>query len=60
MKITWLGHSCFTVESQGYRIVLDPYKDGSVPGLAPVQAAPLLGIPTGLLFASALVQLDGW
>ena len=26
MKITWLGHSCFTVESQGYRIVLDPYK----------------------------------
>ena len=37
MKITWLGHSCFTVESQGYRIVLDPYKDSSVPGLAPVQ-----------------------
>ena len=37
MKITWLGHSCFTVESQGYRIVLDPYKDGSVPGLAPVR-----------------------
>ena len=37
MKITWLGHSCFTVESQGYQIVLDPYKDGSVPGLAPVR-----------------------
>ena len=37
MKITWLGHSCFTVESQGYRIVLDPYKDGTVPGLAPVR-----------------------
>ena len=37
MKITWLGHFCFTVESQGYRIVLDPYKDGSVPGLAPVR-----------------------
>ena len=37
MKITWLGHSCFTVETQGYRIVLDPYKDGSVPGLAPVR-----------------------
>ena len=37
MKITWLGHSCFTVESQGYKIVLDPYKDGSVPGLAPVR-----------------------
>ena len=37
MKITWLGHSCFTDESQGYKIVLDPYKDGSVPGLAPVR-----------------------
>ena len=37
MKITWLDHSCFTVESQGCRIVLDPYKDGSVPGLAPVR-----------------------
>ena len=37
MKITWLGHSCFAVESQGYKIVLDPYQDGSVPGLAPVQ-----------------------
>ena len=37
MKITWLGHSCFTIESQGYKIVLDPYKDGSVPELAPVR-----------------------
>lgn len=25
MKITWLGHSCFIVESGGFRIVLDPY-----------------------------------
>lgn len=37
MKITWLGHSCFAIESHGYRIVLDPYQDGSVPGLAPVR-----------------------
>lgn len=37
MKITWLGHSCFIVESQGYQIVLDPYQDGSVPGFAPVR-----------------------
>lgn len=36
MKITWLGHSCFIVESQGYEVVLDPYQDGSVPGLAPL------------------------
>ena len=25
MNITWLGHSCFVVESAGWRIVLDPY-----------------------------------
>ena len=25
MKLTWLGHSCFAVESGGYRVVLDPY-----------------------------------
>lgn len=37
MKITWLGHSCFIVESQGYQIVLDPYRDGSVPGFAPIR-----------------------
>lgn len=37
MKITWLGHSCFKVEKEGYVIVLDPYEDGSVPGCAPVR-----------------------
>ena len=26
MKITYHGHACFTVESNGYSIVLDPYK----------------------------------
>lgn len=36
MKITWIGHSCFKVEKNGYTIVIDPYKDGSVPGLFPV------------------------
>lgn len=25
MKITWLGHACFAVESDGYRLLLDPY-----------------------------------
>lgn len=25
MKLTWLGHSCFLVEQDGYRILLDPY-----------------------------------
>jgi len=35
MKLTWLGHACFAVEQEGYRIVLDPYTD--VPGHADVQ-----------------------
>ena len=25
MKLTWLGHSCFLLEQDGYRIVTDPY-----------------------------------
>ena len=33
MKITWLGHSCFKVENNGYSVILDPYADGTVPGL---------------------------
>lgn len=35
MKLTWLGHSCFLIEQDGYRIVLDPYTD--VTGHADVQ-----------------------
>lgn len=38
MKITWLGHSCFSLESGGFTVVTDPYEDGSVPGLMPVRA----------------------
>lgn len=37
MKITWIGHSCFAIEKDGYTLVIDPYKDGSVPGLLPVR-----------------------
>ncbi len=37
MKITWLGHSCFKIEAEGYAIVLDPYDDGYVPGLKPLR-----------------------
>ena len=25
MKLTWLGHSCFLLEQDGYRLVTDPY-----------------------------------
>lgn len=33
MIIQWLGHSCMKVTAEGYEIVLDPYENGSVPGL---------------------------
>lgn len=36
MKLTWIGHACFKIENNGYSIVIDPYKPGSVPGLSSV------------------------
>jgi len=27
MKLTWLGHACFALEQDGYRIVIDPYTE---------------------------------
>lgn len=36
LRITYHGHSCFTLEYQGQRIVVDPYKDGMIPGLPPL------------------------
>lgn len=36
MKITWLGHACFQLESGGFRVLLDPYRE--VPGLADLKA----------------------
>lgn len=36
MNITWIGHSCFKIEKDGYVIVTDPYEVGSVPGLKDV------------------------
>ena len=35
MKLIWNGHSCFTIQSEDGTLVLDPYQDGSVPGLSP-------------------------
>ena len=35
--VEYLGHSCFSLTYAGQRIVLDPYADGSVPGLEPVR-----------------------
>ena len=36
MKLTWHGHACFRAESEEGIIVFDPYEDGSVPGLRPL------------------------
>lgn len=36
MTITWLGHSCFILESSGFRVILDPYH--GVQGLPDVAA----------------------
>ncbi len=30
MTVTWLGHACFAIEHEGYRIVTDPWRE--VPG----------------------------
>ena len=32
-KITWLGHSCFKIDYHDYTVIIDPYENGSVPGL---------------------------
>ena len=37
MKIIWNGHSCFTLDTAQGSVVLDPYRDGSVPGLSPIR-----------------------
>ena len=34
MKIEWFGHSCFRINGS---LVIDPYRDGSVPGYAPLR-----------------------
>lgn len=37
LKLTWLGHSCFIVEKDGFQLLFDPYSDGSVPGYSPLR-----------------------
>jgi len=34
--ITWHGHSCFSVTYDQFTLVIDPYRDDSVPGLTPL------------------------
>lgn len=37
ITITWHGHSCFQLTFRGYSVVFDPYENGYVPGLSPLQ-----------------------
>lgn len=36
VTVTYHGHACFTLESEGFRTVLDPYEDGMIPGVPPL------------------------
>ena len=37
MKIQYLGHACFKLSSGDNSLIIDPYQDGSVPGLKPLR-----------------------
>lgn len=37
MHIKWIGHSCFKVVYKNQSIIIDPYQDGSVPGLKDIR-----------------------
>ena len=37
MKLTWLGHACFKLESIDGTIIFDPFKNNSVPGLKEIR-----------------------
>ena len=37
VTVTWLGHACFKMEYKKWSLVIDPYADGSVPGLSPIR-----------------------
>ena len=39
LKLTWLGHACFALEAENYRILLDPYAPDYVPGLGRVETS---------------------
>lgn len=37
LRIEWLGHSCFRLTGDGVSVVIDPYADDMIPGLAPLR-----------------------
>jgi L-ascorbate metabolism protein UlaG (beta-lactamase superfamily) len=39
MRITWYGHAAFKIETQGLRMILDPYRSPDSGGYAPIAEA---------------------
>jgi len=37
MNVSYLGHSCFKIEYKGKSVIIDPYQNGKVPGLANIK-----------------------
>ena len=37
VRIAYMGHMCFSIVCDDRTVIIDPYKDGSVPGLKPVK-----------------------
>ena len=37
IRISYYGHMCFGLDCDEQTVIIDPYKDGSVPGLKPVR-----------------------
>ena len=37
MKLIWNGHACFVLQSSRGCVAVDPYADGSIPGLPPLR-----------------------
>ena len=44
MRITWLGHACFLLEAEGFRLVIDPYEG--------VEGYPPLRVEANAVFCS--------
>ena len=57
MKLIWHGHACFSIVSENGILVIDPYQDGSVPGLAPLR---LTGDLTFKEIGKILNKTENW
>ena len=62
MKLTWNGHSCFTVQTAQGSVTVDPFQDNYVPGfgtIRPVSDAVYCSHKHGDHFGVDAVQLTG-